>query len=548
MMRAPVPPDESKRLEALAKYRVLDTPPEPVFDHLVSVACSIFQTPVGLLSFVAQDRTWYKARRGLDIPDTPRDVSFCAHAILSSDVLCIEDALRDERFRNFSSAGGGPVLRFYAGAPLRTSEGHRLGTVCVADFNPRPAPPEEQRTALVHLASAAMASLEDRALADRLRRAEARLRRGEKMEAVARLAGGIAHRCNNLLTIITGYSQILQEQLAPGTPAHAYSEEVFRASQRMAMLTSHLLAFSRRRYVELRPTDLNLLVRNLDKALRRAAGKEVDLVVNTIPELGTVLADSAELEQALRILVANAREAMPAGGTIRIETDRVAIETEFPGGNPDVPSGDYVVLTVRDTGEGMTPEARAHLFEPFFTTKGIGRGTGLATVYGIMKQCGGDVAVQSLPGQGTAVKLFFPRHNGEAAPAPRARMRTGTEVILLADEDPGVRGALRQILTRHGYTVLVAGSPEEAAHFAEHYSGPIHLLIASSALSEPDGRDSGARIASARPGLKVLYLCDAVDEAIPSLIAAGISYLRKPFTLENLSAHLRELLDENQAR
>ncbi len=361
-------------------------------------------------------------------------------------------------------------------------------------------------------------------------RAEAALRRAQKMEAVGRLAGGVAHDFNNLLTVIGGHAALLLGRLAPDDPLAAHGQEIHRAADRAAVLTRRLLAFSRRQIIAPKVVDLNDLVRGLEATLRLQAGAGVGLVTRPAPGLDRVKVDADQVRQAVLDLVANALEAMPGGGTLTLETANVAVGESDAVRPPEVRPGPYVVLAVRDTGVGMPPEVLEHLFEPFFTTHdvGAGPGLGLAAVYGTVKQMAGHVEVDSAPGWGTTFRLYFPRAE-PAATEPAAP----TTTVLVAVAEEMIRRFLHTALSQAGHHVLDAAGGEEAPAVAARHPGPVHLLVA-------DAADPGAgRLAAARPGLRVLYLTD--DPAEPP--AGGAATLVKPFTTEALLSRVREVLE-----
>ncbi len=380
------------------------------------------------------------------------------------------------------------------------------------------------------------------------RRLEEQFRQAQKMEAVGRLAGGVAHDFNNLLTVIGGYTQMLLDSLQPEHPARSSVEEIERAAASAAGLTNQLLAFSRRQIVSPRVLDLNMLVAGLDKMLHRLIGEDIELVTMLAPQLPNVKVDSGQLEQVLMNLVVNARDAMPHGGTITIETEVVDLDAPNPDG---VGPGRYVVLSVADTGRGMTDEVKHHVFEPFFTTKGRGKGTGLglSTVYGIVKQAGGEVTVSSAPGEGSTFRVYLPAINRAAAAGlsgmPAPERKRGTETVLLAEDETGLRKLIRGILESRGYTVLAAADAREALDWCERHSGPIHLFLADLVLPGMSGQDLATQVAHKHPRLKVLYMSGHTDHAIfdSGAFDSGIAFLRKPFTPEILLAKIREVLD-----
>jgi CheY-like chemotaxis protein len=370
------------------------------------------------------------------------------------------------------------------------------------------------------------------------------------MEAVGRLAGGVAHDFNNLLTAILGNTELLLDSLGPTHPAREDGEEVIRAAHRAADLTRQLLTFSRQQVIAPRVLDINGVVANLDKMLRRLIGEDIELKTALAPDAGAVRADPGQLEQVILNLVVNGRDAMPRGGKLTIETANVAL-AEADAWELSAPPGSYVMVAVSDTGVGIDPAIRAHLFEPFFTTKGPGKGTGLglATVYGVVKQSGGFIWVYSEPDQGATFKIYLPRVEeapDAPAPAPAAReTRHGTETVLLVEDDAMVRSFARRALEARGYAVLPASGGPDALSLVEGHAGPIHLLVTDVVLPSMSGRELARRLDAARPGLRVLYTSGYTDEAIVhhGVLEPGIAFLQKPFTGDALADKVREVLD-----
>jgi len=382
------------------------------------------------------------------------------------------------------------------------------------------------------------------------RQLENQLRQAQKMEAIGRLAGGVAHDFNNLLTAIFGYADLLREELPEGSSAHQDTEEIRKAAQRAAALTRQLLAFSRQQVLEPVVVNLNDLVEEFDKMLRRLIGEDVELRIVLAPELGNVRADPGQLQQVLMNLVVNARDAMPTGGKLLIETRNADLTEEYAELHPPAIPGSFVMLAVSDTGIGMDADTRTRIFEPFFTTKEKGRGTGLglSTVYGIVKQSGGYIWVYSEPGHGTTFKVYLPRVDAPALPVsqPReTRTLAGTETILLAEDDEMLRPLAKGLLGRLGYTVLEAANAEEALGAAARHHGLIHLLVADVVMPGASGRELARRLAESRPDTKVLYVSGYTDDAIVrhGMLEPGLAFLQKPFSPDTLARKVREVLD-----
>ena len=380
---------------------------------------------------------------------------------------------------------------------------------------------------------------------------EEQLRQAQKMEAVGMLAGGIAHDFNNLLTIITGYSQLILNSLQESDPNRSAAEQIMKAGERAAALTRQLLAFSRRQVLQPKVLDLNQLVASLSSMLRRLIGEDVDLRLAMGPDLGRVHADPGQLEQVIMNLVLNARDAMPHGGTLTIETGNVQLDEHYSKNHITVRPGPYVMLAVSDSGVGMDAETRARLFQPFFTTKGQGRGTGLglSIVFGIVKQSGGNIEVYSEPGHGTSVKVYLPRvgHGvaSEEGTRPEASPR-GSETILLVEDEDMLRKLVRETLEREGYRLLDAAGPAEAHRICQTFKGAIHLMITDVVMPKQNGRELAERVAGLRPEMKVLFMSGYTDNAVigNGVLGNESRFLQKPFTPGDLARKVRLVLDE----
>jgi PAS domain S-box-containing protein len=394
----------------------------------------------------------------------------------------------------------------------------------------------------------------ERKLAEEARtRAEAHLRQAQKMEAIGRLAGGVAHDFNNLLTIINGYSEFLLGRLPAGDPARDAAREIHKAGGRAATLTRQLLAFSRRQILAPVVLDLNAILTGMEKVLRSLIGEDIEFRTCLAADLGRVKADAGQMEQVLVALALNARDAMPKGGELTIETRNAELDEVHVQAHPEARPGSYALLLVRDTGVGMDAETRAHLFEPFFTTKEFGKGSGmgLAMVYGTVSQSGGHIEVQSEPGHGTTFAIYLPRLP-ELAPAPESgsglrRLPQGHETVLLVEDEDGVRMLARLVLQTNGYTVLEARNGRDALTVAERHAGPIHLLVSDVVMPQMSGREVADRLRAVRPGLRVLYISGYADDAIVhhGVLEPGLAFLQKPFSPAVLVRKVREVLDAN---
>jgi two-component system, cell cycle sensor histidine kinase and response regulator CckA len=394
------------------------------------------------------------------------------------------------------------------------------------------------------------------AIVRELREAEARrehkqleeqVLQAQRLEAVGRLAGAVAHDFNNLLTVIGGRSQFLLRRLGPADPERREAGLILEAANRAAALTRQLLLFSRGQPLESRPVNLNAIVTAMDPMLRRLIGEQIAFSTVLEPELGDVLADESRLEQVVMNLVVNARDAMPDGGRLTIETGTVVLDEAYCRARVDARPGPYVVLDVTDTGVGMDAAAQAHLFEPFFTTKGpTGTGLGLSVVYGIVKQCDGFVSVTSGPGRGSSFKIHLPRvaAGAEAAETPRALAPTsgGSETILLVEDAGDVRAVAGEMLREEGYTVLEAENGADALGVARRHPAVIDLLVTDVVMPEMGGCELVRRLTSERPDMRVLYVSGYTDDSIKNYDALGAAFLEKPFNSLTLARKVREVL------
>jgi two-component system cell cycle sensor histidine kinase/response regulator CckA len=380
---------------------------------------------------------------------------------------------------------------------------------------------------------------------------EEQFHQAQKMEAVGRLAGGVAHDFNNLLTAILGSADLVLDSLTAGVPEREEVEEIRKAALRAADLTRQLLTFSRQQVIVPTVLNPNGVVANMDKLLRRLLGEDVELRAVLASDLGTAKADASQLEQVLLNLAVNARDAMPNGGKLTIETQNVELDQEYVRGHLSAQPGPYVMVAVSDTGVGMDAATQARIFEPFFTTKEKGKGTGLglATVYGIVKQSGGWIWVYSEPGHGTTFKVYLPRVVEVAAPAapspaPPVSVR-GSETVLVVEDDEMIRKLVQKVLKANGYTVLVAASGGDAERVAGQHDGPIHLLMTDVVMPGLNGREVARRLAATRAGIRVLYLSGYTDDAIVhhGVLEPGVAFLQKPFTPAVLGRKVREVLD-----
>jgi signal transduction histidine kinase/ActR/RegA family two-component response regulator len=383
-----------------------------------------------------------------------------------------------------------------------------------------------------------------------LRASQAQLLHSQQLDAIGQLAGGVAHDFNNILTVISGYTAFLLERLPPDDSGREDVLGIQEATERAAALTQQLLAFGRKQVMQPEVIDIGEVITDTGRMLRRLIGEHIDLALVTGPLLSAVLADRGQLSQILVNLAVNARDAMPEGGRLTIEARDVPLTEEYADAHLAVEPGPYVRIAVSDTGHGMPPEVQEHIFEPFFTTKPQGRGTGLglSTVFGIVKQFGGHIFVYSEPGQGTTVKIYLPRAEGavtaEAAPR-RVPATSGTETILVVEDEAGIRAIVRRVLEAQGYRVLQSANPKEALAEARQHREAIHLLLTDVVLPEMSGRQLAERLNADRPGLPVLYMSGYTDSAIvhQGRLDPSTEFLPKPFTPETLLRRVREVLD-----
>ena len=687
---------EARRAAALLRARILDTLPEQSYDDIVALASRVCGTPIALVSLVDHERQWFKAKVGLEIDETPRDISFCSHALdRSGRTMEIEDARLDARFANNPLVTGDPRIRFYAGAPIVTKRGDTLGTVCVIDTEPRrldasqldvlamlarhagalidmrdmavSATREEGRlldiadllesqvvertqerdrlwelsedllvtttydgkllrispswsrllgyteAALQRMRYRSLSHPDDAAAIDRLLKtarrtgspvsfedrlrdvqghwhviawtltpaphegrlfgvgrditrakedqealaaAETALRQSQKMEAVGQLTGGLAHDFNNLLTGITGSLELLQIRAAQGrfSELDRYLTAAQGAAKRAAALTHRLLAFARRQTLEAQPTDINRLVNGFEEMIRRTIGPQQELTVVGASDLWMALVDRNQLENALLNLCINARDAMPDGGRITIETSNACL-SGHAALERDLPEGHFIVVSVTDTGTGMSEEVRKRAFDPFYTTKPLGAGTGLglSMVYGFARQSEGQVRLHSEVGRGTSVRLYLPRHQGAGAmPDEESRVAFvdaagSEETILVVDDEPTVRMLIAEVLGDLGYRSLEA---QDAAGGLEILlsDARVDLLITDVGLpGGMNGRQLADAARVARSGLKVLFVTGYADTAVigNGQLDHGMRVVTKPFSVDTLVRRVQEALTGN---
>jgi nitrogen-specific signal transduction histidine kinase/ActR/RegA family two-component response regulator len=379
------------------------------------------------------------------------------------------------------------------------------------------------------------------------------LRQSQKMEAIGSLAGGIAHDFNNLLTVIKGYSELSRIGLKEGDTLRGNIDEIQNATERAASLTRQLLAFSRRQVMEMKVLDLNTILRGLDKMLHCVIGEDIELVTLLAEDLGRARADVGQIEQVIMNLAVNAKDAMPSGGKLTIETANVELDESYARSHVDVKHGHYVMFSVSDTGVGMSPEVRERIFEPFFTTKKKGKGTGLglSTTYGIVKQSDGNIWVYSKLGKGTTFKIYLPRVDEPLEEIKKEVLKEelprGNETILIVEDEEEVRKLAGKILERQGYRILEASQGDDALRISEKHGVPIDLILVDVIMPGMSGSELAKHLKSPHPKMKVLYMSGHTDDAIlhHGVLEKGVNYIQKPFTMDRLARKVREALDKD---
>jgi signal transduction histidine kinase/ActR/RegA family two-component response regulator len=410
--------------------------------------------------------------------------------------------------------------------------------------------------ALASVADIISQGIERKRAEEALHASEEQLRQSQKLEAVGQLAGGIAHDFNNLLTVISGYSDLTLMRLDKEEPIRSNIEEIKKAGDRAASLTRQLLAFSRKQVLQPKLLKLNAIVSDVDKMLRRLIGEDIDLLTVLEPALGQINADPGQIEQVILNLAVNARDAMPLGGKLTIETSNVSVDNEHAGNHTAIRPGNYVMLALSDTGTGMDADTQRRMFEPFFTTKVQGKGTGLglSTVYGIVKQSEGNIGVYSELGKGTTFKVYLPRVDDvaqiETVPDAVADLPNGRETVLLTEDEDPVRRLTKTILELNGYQVLEATCGDEALSIYKSHRGQIDLILTDVVMPRMSGRELAQTLQTIRPDIKILYLSGYTDDAIVrhGLLDQEMSFLQKPFTPDALLRKVREVLDRTSGK
>jgi PAS domain S-box-containing protein len=509
---------------------------------------SIWRYAAGATVLVCEDL--FDAKTGSHtsgLPVRAADYPVYFRTLAGAEIIVARDARQDSRTKEFgtsyfSTHGITSILE----TPIH-SHGAMAGVVRCEHAGPlRDWTPDEQTfaVAVANLVSALLAQLERQSL-------EEQLRQSQKMDAFGRLAGGVAHDFNNLLTVITGHCELLLMRTAADGPTHDSLGEILKAAERAAALTSQLLAFSRQQLLAPRVVDLNLIVTDIQKMLRRLIGEDVTLVANLSPNLCPVRVDPGQMDQVIMNLTVNARDAMPNGGKIVFTTRNIDLDGARADPRPDIRPGRYVMLSVSDNGTGMTPEIQAQIFEPFFTTKGVGKGTGLglAVVHGIIQQSGGHIDVQSAVGVGTTFTIYLPavlERPGETMAGPSRKASRGGETLLLVEDENAVRQFATMALQQLGYTVLTAASGPEALTLLAGAAMKVDLLVTDLVMPEMGGRELAETCAARYPTLNVLYLSGYMDDEVVrrGILQADVAFLQKPFTIDSLAKKVREVLDQ----
>jgi two-component system, cell cycle sensor histidine kinase and response regulator CckA len=546
---------DPRRLKRLQIRRILDSPQEEAFDRLTRLAARTLHAPVSLITFVDEGRQWFKSSYGLREPwasrrETPLSHSFCQYVVAYEQPLVIEDARADPLVQeNLAIPEIGVVA--YLGAPLVDKDGMVIGSFALIDEKPRRWTADEVEI-VKDFAAVSATEVELRTEIAHRDEAEAALRHAQKMEAVGRLAGGVAHDFNNLLTVIQGNVQLLMLDLPREDPLRQDVEQIREAADSAAALSRQLLALSRKQRVQPRVIDLNEVLRATEATLRPLLREGVELVMHLDPGLGRIRFDQGRLEQVLVNLAINAADAMPRGGRLILETRNIELDDDVPVVHArTVQAGRYVLLAVSDTGRGVPSELQERIFEPFFSTRedGKGAGLGLATVYGMIRQSGGHISVQSETDRGTTFRIYLPRFE-QPAQAPREGSSSPVvgrhaETVLLVEDQAGVRTLARRVLERGGLTVLEAAGPSEALRTVEEYEGQIDLLLTDVVMPGMDGPALAECIAVRRPGIRVLFMSGYPDDAVAphGVLEPDVAYLEKPFDPETLLRSVEAVLE-----
>lgn len=579
------PWSEEARLAALAHFNILDTLPEQAFDEIASLAAQLCEVPMAQINLIDAGRQWPKAQAGLALPEVLIEHSICAQTIRQPGVMMVDDLRVDPRFADNPLVVDASNLRFYAGTALLTAEGLPLGTLCVYDVEPRHLS-ESKLAALAALARQVVNQLElrralydqqealrdlneglERRVAERTQEmlrinellqvemrerenAEEALRHAQKMDAIGQLTGGIAHDFNNMLTGVLGALELIQRRVAAGRVGEIdrYIDAAMTSANRAASLTHRLLAFARRQSLSPKAVDVNRMVISMEELLRHTLGESIVLRTYLQSRLWQANTDEHQLENALLNLVINARDAMPGGGQLTISTAIARIDMQQDTLTP----GEYVLLTVGDSGSGMSAEVLGRAFDPFFTTKPIGQGTGLglSMVYGFIKQTGGHVHIDSAEGQGTRIHLYLPCHLelGERHIAehdnPRPPRALKGEQVLVVEDEVAVRTLVIDVLRELGYATLEACDGETALIVLQGRER-IDLLVSDVVLPGLDGQQLADIARQHRPDLGVLFMTGYASNAemCAGFLDQGMDMLIKPFSIDELALKVRNMIE-----
>lgn len=541
-----------KILERVAQGAPLSEVLESIVGLIESVAdgmlCSILLFDAGrqTLHHGAAPSLPASYMQAIDGASIGADAGSCGAAAYLQQPVIVEDTSTHPNWAPWRDLARSHRLKACWSTPIFSPEGALLGTFAMYYHEPRRPTEVEQRfiATATHLTSIAITL-------DKQAELQEQLRQAQRMEAVGKLAGGVAHDFNNLLSVIMSYSAMIGDSLTPADPMRADVEEIRRAAGRASELARQLLAFGRQQIMQPRVLDLNRALSAIEKMLRRLLGEDVVLTLRPGANVGKIQVDPGQLEQVVMNLVLNARDAMPHGGNLTISTGNASLDEAYAARHAGVVPGQYVLLSVGDTGQGMDAFTRARVFEPFFTTKDQGKGTGLglSTVWGIVTQSGGHVAVQSAVGQGTTFNVYFPRVSFEAEEAPAEpslpTTSTGNETVLVVEDEEQVRTLVSSVLRRAGYTVLEAQDGGEGLLVCEKYPLAVHLLLTDVIMPRMNGRELAERLLRARSGMKVLYMSGYTDNVMlqNGVIDPGSSFLPKPITPQALLRKVREVLD-----
>jgi two-component system, cell cycle sensor histidine kinase and response regulator CckA len=672
---------ERQRLSALRAYRVIGTGADPSFDRITDLASRIFHVPFASVSLVDENLVWFKSHFGVNVEQVAREGSPSALVVEGDGVVVIPDARSDARLPRQPTIGG-ILVGFYAGAPLITPEGHRIGALSLFDTRSRSDLTADERGMLQDIAAMVMDELALQLELKRIqettkllqasearfrtlmesaaqgiiginrdgviqlinRKAESlfgysreeligqtleillpesqrethvthragyfahprarpmgigqelqgrrsdgsefpveislnhvevegetivisfitdisertkmerQVRQSQKMEAVGQLAGGVAHDFNNLLTVISGYSNMLLLDLVPGSTQYESVEEISKASDRAAVLTQQLLAFSRHQVIQPKRFDVNQRVLETHRILKRLIGEDIQLELALGEGIGQIMADPGQIDQVIINLVVNARDAMPNGGRLLIETAPLDVAEAYAASHFEVSPGPHIMLAITDSGTGMTPDVQSHIFEPFFTTKPAGRGTGLglATVYGIVKQANGAIFVYSEPGLGTTFKIVIPvAADGqieEVEVVPHLATHGGVETVLVVEDEESVRKFVRKILEKIGYLVIEAVDGADALKVIDEHGQKIDLVLTDVVMPKVGGPELIGRLREIHPGSRVLYMSGYTDRTVPLERDSGAAFIQKPFTPSQLGQKLKEVFSAEQSK